>query len=102
MRYKVKHLRVFIFTLLDEAILVDNELPYARHYKPRLVFFFTTFSKTISLFLRRFFLENSVLTYGLYSRAANDGARTVFKVKNGHPMYSNQTKIKNPTLKKCY
>ena len=101
MRYKVKHLRVFIFTLLDEAILVDNELPYARHYKPRLVFFYHFFKDHIFVF-KEVFLENSVLTYGLYSRAANDGARTVFKVKNGHPMYSNQTKIKNPTLKKCY
>ena len=25
-------------------------IPYARHYKPRLVYFFTPFSKTISLF----------------------------------------------------
>ena len=39
--------------------------------------FFTTFSKTISLFLRIFFLENSVLMYGLYSRAAYGSARTV-------------------------
>ena len=33
---------------------------------------------TVSSFFRRFFSENSVLIYGLYSRAAYDGARTVF------------------------
>ena len=26
---------------------LDHNIPYARHYKPRLVYFFTPFSKTI-------------------------------------------------------
>ena len=45
-----------------------------------LYIFFTPFSKTISLILRRFFSENSALMYGLYPRAAYDGALTVVKI----------------------
>ena len=34
---------------------IQDYVPYVHHYKPRLVYFLSPFSKTISLFLRRFF-----------------------------------------------
>ena len=46
-----------------------KNLPYARHYKPQLVYFYPIFKDHFFVF-KEFFSENSVLMYGLYSRAA--------------------------------
>ena len=62
-----------------------EKLLYSFHYKPRLVYFFPI-SKDHFFVFKEVFSENSVLMYGLYSRAASnqaayDGARTVIKKK---------------------
>ena len=53
-----------------------SNIPYARHYKPRLVYFLPHFQRPFLCF-KEVFSENSIIMYGLYSRAAYDGARTV-------------------------
>ena len=49
-------------------------IPYARHYKPRLVYFYPI-SKDHFFVFKEVFSENSVLMYGLYSRAASNQER---------------------------
>ena len=44
-------------------------IPYARHYKPRLVYFYPIFKDQIFVF-KEDFSESFVLMYDLYSRAA--------------------------------
>ena len=44
---------------------------YARHYKPRLVYFYPIFQDHFFVF-KEVFSENSVLIYGLYLRAASN------------------------------
>ena len=67
---------------------MNNPLAHRTHaIISRCLYIFTPFSKTISLFLRRFFSENSVLMYGLYSRAAYDGARTVSSLISNIEIY---------------
>ena len=56
-----------------------NYIPYAHHYKPRLVYFYPIFENHFFVF-KEAFSESSVLMYGWYSRAGYDGART--EVKN--------------------
>ena len=54
--WKLKFL--FLAKKLDQfwfSVVAIARLPFARHYKPRLVYFLTPFLKTISLFSRRFF-----------------------------------------------
>ena len=43
-------------------------LPYARHYNPRLAYFYPIFEDHFFDF-KEFYSENSVLMYGQYSRA---------------------------------
>ena len=64
--------------LVTQLINYRNHLPYARHYKLRLVYFFPV-SKDHFFVFKEVFSEYSVLMYGLYSRAAYDGVRTVNK-----------------------
>ena len=61
-------------------------IPYARHYKPRLVYFLPHFKVRFFVF-KEVFSENFVLVYGLYSRAACNQerllmARIRYKIKN--------------------
>ena len=49
-------------------------IPYARHYKPRLAYFYPI-SKDHFFVFKEVFSENSVLMYGLYSRAASNQER---------------------------
>ena len=46
-----------------------DHIPYARHYKPRLVYFYPIFKDHFFVF-KEVFSENYVLMRGLYSRAA--------------------------------
>ena len=52
--------------LISKGQNIWLQIPYARHYKPRLVYFFV---------FKEVFSENSVLMYGLYSRAASNQER---------------------------
>ena len=61
--------------------LHQKYIPYAHHYKPWLVYVFPIFKDHFFVF-KEVFSENSVLMYGLYSRAAYDGARTVIESTN--------------------
>ena len=51
------------------SIKINKYLPYARHYKPRLVYFLPHFQRPFFVF-KEIFSENFVFMYGLYSRAA--------------------------------
>ena len=51
-----------------------NQIPYAHNYKPRLVYFYPIFKDHFFIF-KEVFSENSVLMYGLYSRAAYNQER---------------------------
>ena len=57
------------------------KLPYACHYKPRLVYFYPI-SKDHFFVFNEVFSENSVLMYGLHSRAAcNQGRLMMARVR---------------------
>ena len=53
---------------------MESCIPYARHYKPRLVYFYHI-SKNHFFVFKDVFSENGVLMYGLYSRAASNQER---------------------------
>ena len=53
-----------------------DKVPYARHYKPRLVYFLLHFKDHFFVF-KEVFSEISLLMYGLYSRAACNQERLV-------------------------
>ena len=53
-----------------------NFIPYMRHYKLWLVYFYPIFKDHIFVF-KEVFSQNSVLMYGLYSRAACNQERYI-------------------------
>ena len=57
---------------------VSFEIPYVRHYKPRLVYFYPIFKDHFFVF-KEVFSENSVLMYGLYSRGACNQERLIME-----------------------
>ena len=72
----------------------DFNVPYARHYNPRFVYFLTTFWKPKTFFQRGFFRTFSpyvwlVFKSSFWSRVGYSGACTVVSKKmtrNGHKM----------------
>jgi hypothetical protein len=54
-------------TLSQSGTKKDNDIPYARHFKPWLVYFYPRFEDNFFVF-KEIFSENSVLMYGWYSR----------------------------------
>ena len=49
---------------------LTSELPYARHYKPRLVFFFTQFSIQLRLILQTIYVLKTEILHFLSQKSA--------------------------------
>ena len=68
--YIINIYKLYSCIVLDFRFLLDGYLPYARHYKPRLIFFFTQFSLQLRLILQTIYVLKTEILHFLSLESA--------------------------------